>query len=387
MALKGLDLAFLLVLALLLLAQGQKDDDPKNHGATKEAETCRRPRWGRGLQLAPDQDNYKKNEEVKLSCPQSFHSTFTHAKCTGKVLSISNGKPVYREAWNGRDSRGRWMNIQPTSNVECLDILQVVPGTLEISSTSIKLNWTCRLPDVCQHIWARCRLEELSSPTCKVKEVKGEEKLHGWKGTFACPALQPFTVYSVTISLPPSTILYTRLLRTKEMVPDKPENLWLDPSTGSLKWNALPSCKGEIIGYQLNITTRRAHDDVFLEFTQVLVNESVTQYTPLQTLGSKYRVTVQGLTAAGAGAASLLEFQTYISGQSLGVWPGSTVTVVVVVVVLVPLSAGILWFVRSRKKKALPSKAEEDHYTELQPYENLDDYCVLKGTLRPEEAA
>lgn len=34
-------------------------------------------------------------------------------------------------------------------------------------------------------------------------------------------------------------------------VPDKPEKLRLDPSTGSLRWKALPSCKGEIIGYQV----------------------------------------------------------------------------------------------------------------------------------------
>ena len=46
------------------------------------------------------------------------------------------------------------------------------------------------------------------------------------------------------------------------------------------------------------------------------MNQSVTQYTPPpQTPGSKYTVTVQGLTAAGAGEASLLEFQTYVSGN------------------------------------------------------------------------
>ncbi|KAM6328431.1 uncharacterized protein FN964_015822 [Alca torda] len=56
------------------------------------------------------------------------------------------------------------------------------------------------------------------------------------------------------------------------------------------------------------------------------------------------------------------------------------VMVVVVVLVLVALSAGILWFVLSRRRKSLPSKAEEDHYTELQPYENLDNYCVVKDT-------
>ncbi|XP_037228551.1 uncharacterized protein LOC119140998 [Falco rusticolus] len=387
MALQGLALAFLLVLAPVLLAWEPKDSGPKNHGEPKEAEMCQRPRWDSRLQLTPDQKNYRKNEEVMLSCTDGFQPTFTHVKCAREVQSISHGKPVYREVWNGRDSRGRWINIQPMLNVECIDVLQVVPETLEISSTSIKLNWTCRLPDTCQHIRATCRLEEPSSPPCEAEEVKGEELLRGWKGTFSCPPLQPFTVYTVTISLPPSTILYTRLLRTKETVPDKLEKLRLDPNTGSLKWKALPSCKGEIIGYQLNITARRAHDGSFLEFKQVLVNQSVTKYTlPHQAPGSKYLVTVQGLTAAGSGAASLLEFQTYVSGQPLDLWPG-LVVIVVVVVVLVLLSAGILWLVLSRKRKALPSKAEDDHYTELQPYENLDTYCMIRETLLAVEDA
>ncbi|XP_010568168.1 PREDICTED: uncharacterized protein LOC104833281 [Haliaeetus leucocephalus] len=411
MALRGLALAFLLVLAPLLLVWGQKDAGPKNQEGAKEAETCQRPSWDRRLQLAPDQENYKKNEEVRLSCPEGFQPSFTEIKCSGKVQPISYENPVYSDLWLGRDITGGWIRIH--SSVQCIDVLQVVPGTLEVSSTSIKLNWTCRLPDACQQVRARCRLEEHSSLPCEAKEVKGEETLHGQEGTFTCPPLQPFTVYSVTISLLPSTILFTRLLRTKETVPDKPEKLWLDPSTGSLRWKALPSCKGEIIGYQLNITARRAHDGSFLEFSQVLVNQSATQYTPPhQTPGSKYTVTVQGLTAAGAGAASRLEFRTYVSvnakvgaiagawsrlwhpfltvlvaGQPLGLWPGSVVMVVVVALVVVPLSAGILWFLLSRKRKALPRKAEEDHYTELQPYENLDNYCVIKGTFLAEEDA
>ncbi|XP_074993919.1 uncharacterized protein LOC142075835, partial [Calonectris borealis] len=312
MALRGLALSFFLVLATLLLARGQKDPGPRNQREAKEAETCQRPPWDPKLQLTPDQENYKKNDEVMLSCPEGFQPSFTKIRCSSEVQSISNGKTVYRVVWHGRDSRGGWIQIQ--SNVECIEVLQVVPGTLEISSTSIKLNWTCRLPDACQHIWARCRLAVASSPPCEAEEVNEEEMLHGWKGTFTCPPLQPFTLYSVTISLPPSTILYTRFLRTKETVPDKLEKLWLDPSTGSLRWKALPSCKGEIIGYQLNITARRAHDGSFLEFKQVVVNQSVTQYTPPhQTPGSQYTVTVQGVTAAGAGAASLLEFQSYVS--------------------------------------------------------------------------
>ncbi|XP_054665601.1 uncharacterized protein LOC129199319 [Grus americana] len=430
-------------------------------------ETCKRPQWDSRLQLAPDKEKYKMNEEVMLSCPAGFQPSFTHIKCVREVQSISHGKPVYREVWFGGDSGGDWTRIQSSvecigkcqkpqwdarfifdpdrglytpnevvkmrcaegywssaveitcvklyprqgssishsgwivrkdtghwhrieGNMTCVEDFQVVPGTLEISSTSIKLNWTCRLPDVCQRMRATCRLAVPSSPPCEAEEVKGEEMLHGGEGTFTCPPLQPFTVYSFTISLPPNKVLYTQLITTKESVPDKPEKLWLDPSTGSIKWQPLPSCKGKIIGYQLNITARRAHNGSFLEFKQVMVNQSVTQYTPPhQTPGSKYTVTVQGLTATGAGAASVLEFESYVSvsGQPLGPWPGTAVVVVVVLSVLVLLSAGILWFALSRKRKALPSKAEEDHYTELQPYENLDNYCVVKKTLLAEEDA
>ncbi|XP_051660418.1 uncharacterized protein LOC127478579 [Manacus candei] len=361
MALQGLALAFLLVLAPLLLARGQMDYDHMDPRVHKEAEICQRPAWwDPRLQMAPARESYTKNEVVTLSCNNGSQPSFTHIKCAERVQPWNYSRSLNADVWLGRKSSDVWIHIE--GNIECIDVLQVVPETLKITSTSIKLNWTCMLPDTCQNIRARCRLEGHSSPACEAEEVKGEEMLQGQEGTFTCPPLQPFTVYSVTISLLPSTILYTRFLRTKESVPDKPEDLWLNPTLGSLRWKALPSCKGEIIGYQLNITTMRADDGSFLEFKQVLVNQSVTEYTPRQTAGSKYVVTVQGLTTAGAGAASMLEFQAYV--------------------------LGILWFVVSRKKKVLPSKVEEDDYTELQPYENVheDNYCVIKTFLAQKDA-
>jgi len=63
---------------------------------------------------------------------------------------------------------------------------------------------------------ATCRLSGPSSPPCDAEEVTGEEVLSGQEGTFACSALQPFTDYSVTITLPPSTVLFTWLVRTEE---------------------------------------------------------------------------------------------------------------------------------------------------------------------------
>ncbi|NXF52465.1 PTPRU phosphatase, partial [Oceanites oceanicus] len=309
MELQLLALSFLLVLVTLLAAHGQEEPDPKVQGVPWETEMCQRPRWDSRLHLAPDQENYKKNEDVMLSCIDGFQPTFTHIKCAREVQSISHGKPVYREVWRGRNSRGGWTRIR--SSVECIEVLQVVPGTLEISSTSIKLNWTCRFPDACQSMRAMCRLAGPSTPPCEAEEVKGEEMLHGQEGTFTCPPLQPFTYYSVIISLPPSTILFSWLVRTEETVPDKPEKLWLDPSTGSLRWKALPSCKGEIIGYQLNVTTRSTQDGGFLEIERLRLSSSVTKHPlPEHSPGSSYVVTVQGLTAAGAGAAALWEFQT-----------------------------------------------------------------------------
>ncbi|XP_069736538.1 receptor-type tyrosine-protein phosphatase U-like [Phaenicophaeus curvirostris] len=307
MALPLLALSFLLVLVSPLAAQEGRD--PNILGVPLETEMCQRPRWDSRLRLTLDQESYKKNEEVMLNCPEGFQPSFTHIKCAREAQSISNGKPVYRGFWRGRDSGGSWVRIR--SKVECIEVLQVVPQSVEISSTSIKLNWTCEVPDACQHLRATCRLAEPSSPPCEAEEVKGEEMLRGQEGTFTCPKLQPFTVYSVTISLPPDTILFAWISRTEEAVPDKVEKLWLDPSTGSIQWEAVPSCKGEIIGYQLNITTRSAQNGSFLEMERLRLSSSATEHPlPEYSPDRSYVVTIQGLTAAGAGAASLWEFQT-----------------------------------------------------------------------------
>uniref|UniRef100_A0A8B9UJV1 Fibronectin type-III domain-containing protein n=1 Tax=Anas zonorhyncha TaxID=75864 RepID=A0A8B9UJV1_9AVES len=261
-----------------------------------------------------DQEEYSQNEEVTLSCPKIFQPPFTHVRCAGEVQPNIHGKPTYIEGWLGKGTGGAWIRIR--SKVECMEAFQVVPGTLEVSTTIIKLNWTCSLLEACQRMQATCRLAGPSSPSCEAEEVTAKETLHGQNGTFTCNHLQPYTFYSITISVPASTILFSRLLRTKATVPEKPERLWLDASTGTLRWQALPSCKGEILGYQLNVTARSAQDGSFLEFQQVTVNSSVTQYTPPRQMpGSKYTVTVQGLTAAGAGDASYLEFQPSVLGK------------------------------------------------------------------------
>ncbi|XP_068524131.1 uncharacterized protein [Anas acuta] len=274
--------------------------------------TCQKPWWDPSLHLAPEQEVYKENEEVTLSCPEGFEPSFTHIKCSREDQSISAGKPVYREVWMGKDPGGAWTRIR--SMVQCVEAFQVVPGTLEVSTTSIKLNWTCSLPDACQRMQATCRLAGPSSPPCEAEEVTAQEMLHGQNGTFTCDHLRPFTDYSVNISVPPSTILFTRLLRTKATVPEKPERLWLDASTGTLRWQALPSCKGEILGYQLNVTAWGPQDGGFLQVERLKLSSSVTEHPlPAHGPGTRYTVAVRGLTAAGAGAALLGDFQSNVS--------------------------------------------------------------------------
>ncbi|KAL9821246.1 LOW QUALITY PROTEIN: uncharacterized protein GJ701_016469 [Geothlypis trichas] len=265
-------------------------------------EGCKRPLWDSRLQMAPDQENYKKNEEVMLSCPEGFQPLFTEIQCQTQLQYDGYGTPEYEEFWHGRDSRGAWIRIH--SSVKCIEVLQVDHETFEISSTSIKLKWTCRFPDACQGMRAMCRLAAPSSPPCEAEEVNAEQMLHGQEGTFTCSPLQPFTEYSVTIDLPPNTTLFSWFFTTQETVPDKPEQLWLDPDRGSLRWSALPSCNGEIIGYQLSITARNAGDSSVLETERLRLDGSVTEHRlPGHSPGSSYAVMLQGLTAAGAGAA------------------------------------------------------------------------------------
>ncbi|XP_059729183.1 uncharacterized protein LOC132341548 isoform X2 [Haemorhous mexicanus] len=278
-------------------------------------EGCKRPLWDSRLQLAPDQENYEKNQKVMLSCPEGFQPPFTEIQCQIQFQSDVYGTHGYKEFWLRRDSRGAWIPIQ--SSVVCIEVLQVDPETFEISSTSIKLKWTCRFPNACQGMRAMCRLGAPPSPPCEAEEVNVEQMLHGQEATFTCSPLQPFTEYNVTIDMPPNTTLFSWFFTTKETVPDKPEQLWLDPNRGSLRWSALPSCNGEIIGYQLSITARNAGDSGVLEIERLRLSGSVTEHRlPEHSPGSSYAVMIQGLTAAGAGAALMREFHSNSSSDT-----------------------------------------------------------------------
>lgn len=140
-----------------------------------------------------------------------------------------------------------------------------------------------------------------------------------------CSPLQPFSSYNVTISgSDPATrpartaVLYSRRVRTRETAPGAPETEPLDLREQTFRWKPLPPCQGEILGYQLNVTARRAYDSSFHEAQEVRVPPSVTAYRPPRWRhGTNYTVTVQGLTAAGLGQASRWDFETDISEPAI----------------------------------------------------------------------
>ncbi|XP_015132969.2 receptor-type tyrosine-protein phosphatase kappa isoform X2 [Gallus gallus] len=268
---------------------------------------CTKPLWDPRIRFVPDKESYNLNKTVTLRCSDGYRPSATEITCVKP--RPRQGLPAPQSIWLMKNSTGSWQLA--AEYVRCVEVLQVVPGTLEVSSTSIKLNWTCSFPDACQHTEATCRLAGPSSPACEAEEASGVELLHGQRGTFTCTSLQPFTDYTVTISVPPSTVLFSRGIRTKEAVPQKPEQLQLDARTGTLRWKALPSCRGEIVGYQLNITAWASQDGGFLHMERLRLSGQSTEHRlPTYGPGTRYVVAVRGLTAAGPGAASLWESHT-----------------------------------------------------------------------------
>lgn len=81
------------------------------------------------------------------------------------------------------------------------------------------------------------------------------------------------------------------------------------------RWELLPS--SSVSSPQLNITTRSAQDGGFLEMERLRLSSSVTEHPlPQHSPGNSYVVAIQGVTAVGAGAASLWEFQTNSTGRA-----------------------------------------------------------------------
>lgn len=73
---------------------------------------------------------------------------------------------------------------------------------------------------------------------------------------------------------------------------------------------------------QLNVTARGPQDGGFLQVERLRLSSSVTEHPlPAHGPGTRYTVAVRGLTAAGAGAALLGEFQSNGSGKGLRALP------------------------------------------------------------------
>ncbi|XP_019465884.1 uncharacterized protein LOC109363874 isoform X2 [Meleagris gallopavo] len=81
-------------------------------------ETCQRPQWDTRLHLAPDLEEYSKNEEVMLSCPEGLQPSYTRVRCAGGNGALHYAGSVYRDTWQGTKSSGAWLPIEGT--VQCL---------------------------------------------------------------------------------------------------------------------------------------------------------------------------------------------------------------------------------------------------------------------------
>lgn len=92
-------------------------------------ETCQRPVWwDPRLQMAPVHGNYKKNEEVTLSCDNGFQPSFTHVKCAGGAQSLNYSGSLNSNVWLGRKSSNAWVHIE--GNIVCIGKQGVRRGLL-----------------------------------------------------------------------------------------------------------------------------------------------------------------------------------------------------------------------------------------------------------------
>ncbi|XP_074850552.1 receptor-type tyrosine-protein phosphatase kappa-like [Carettochelys insculpta] len=284
-------------------------------------EKCPRPQWDPSLRLVPDQPFYGLNEQLELSCPEGSWASRSVVTCRRKRQGQS-----YRNDWVVRDSQGgTWRPVR--TNVSCVMTPQITVD-LETSPTSIKLHWECRPTESCQGSWkmqAQCQLEGPQPSPCWRREQSLVQPLQGLGGTVTCSDLQPFTSYHITISGDyPATrpvhtaVPYSRRVSTTQTVPEAPVTEPFNLSTKTLRWEQLPPCRGEIVGYQLNITAWRKYNSSFLEVKELRMDPSVTEYQLHRWRnGTNYTVTIQGLTVAGLGQASRWDFETDIAEPAI----------------------------------------------------------------------
>ncbi|OPJ75436.1 hypothetical protein AV530_019842 [Patagioenas fasciata monilis] len=113
MILRGLALAFLLVLAPLLLARG-----PKDSGGAMETEKCQKPQWDPRFIFEQDQVFYDVNEEVMMKCPEGYWSSATEIKCM--KLNPRQGSTTSRSIWLVKNVTGLWHPVE--GNMTCVEL-------------------------------------------------------------------------------------------------------------------------------------------------------------------------------------------------------------------------------------------------------------------------
>nr|XP_060617079.1 receptor-type tyrosine-protein phosphatase epsilon-like [Anolis sagrei ordinatus] len=214
-----------------------------------------------------------------------------------------------------KDGHPEW----DTSSLQCVEKPQVSKEELQASASSIRLRWGCSPPGPCQD-WpfrGSCQLTRRPHGSCKKHRWRGWSPLTQ-NQTLHCDGLDPSSSYRVVVQGFHAKVgwhlLYEEDILTQDAVPDAPEREWLDLSSRVLRWGPPSPCKGAILGYQVNITGRRAYNATFLEEEQVRVNASERElqretWRP----GTNYTVTVQALTAAGPGQELRWEMETRIA--------------------------------------------------------------------------
>lgn len=75
-------------------------------------EKCPKPQWDKRVQFSEDESEYPQNKELALACPEGLKLSFPKVKCTKELQGVSSGKPVYGDAWWGRNSTGAWTRIE-----------------------------------------------------------------------------------------------------------------------------------------------------------------------------------------------------------------------------------------------------------------------------------
>lgn len=97
--------------ALVLLLPEHSLTEKDSHTFSLTAK-CSKPQWDARLQFSENEIEYPQNRELTLTCPKGLGLSFPMVKCTKEFQGVSSGKPVYVDAWWGRNSQGAWTRIE-----------------------------------------------------------------------------------------------------------------------------------------------------------------------------------------------------------------------------------------------------------------------------------